>query len=659
MERLDLFFNYVLDQSVQIGVLVVAVACLSFVLRHRSAHVRYLLWLVVLAKCLVPPVTSVSVPLIKLPAGEVVSQMASNEVPAAGVVPVDVSQHTESLTKATAPTIPVTRIHWNGALVWLIGCAAFLVLALGKVFTLTWRLRQERKPLGHQQQAMVQQLVRDMGVTKLPRLWQIDGLGQPFVWGFPRGMIYVPADLWEGHSESHIRCALAHELIHVMRWDALVNTLQIVAQAIFWFHPLVWWANHRLRHERERCCDEATIALLNTPSEIYGEAIIETLVSAKRGIQLQSSLAIAGPLRGIEKRLKNIMKPNKRFHQHAGRMNMICIVLVALAVVPTAWRPTRARATEAHDIKPVDEVPRQVLIKAAFYSVNKSVADLDVPKQVDISVNEAYINKLNELARQDKDVQCISKPMILTQVGETAEISVGNEVPGYPSVTADPQGHGREEWERRQTGLKMSIVPTLKPDTSLVRLQIKADLSNVVVSKDLNQEDVPLRVSGGIETSVSVESGTKLIIRGLPASSDLSRYIVAVISPILNGNVESSAPEKPSAPLSLVGRGRRANPRQTLATHPIVTRPTMGPVERLIKRTEFIQNDLMVKALMQKQIELEMELMDQGDALTSNNPASRILQLKLETISKRLDQQKNMVGQQFDRAWEEEQRQGQ
>ena len=353
------------------------------------------------------------------------------------------------------------------------------------------------------------------------------------------------------------------------------------------------------------------------------------------------------------------MKPNKRFHQHAGRMNMICIVLVALAVVPTAWRPTRARATEAHDVKPVDKVPRQVLIKAAFYSVDKSVADLGVPKQVDISVNEAYIDKLNELARQDRDVQCISRPTILTQIGKTVEITVGNEVPEYPSVTADLQGNGREEWERRETGLKMSIVPTLKPDTSLLRLQIKANLSNVVVSKDSSQEDVPLIVSGGIETSVSVESGTKLIIRGLPASSDLSRYIVAVITPILNGDAGSSAPEKPSAPLPLVGRGRRANPRQTLTTHPTVTRPTMGPVERLIKRTEFIQNDPMVKALVQKQIELEMELMDRGEAFTSDHPTNQVLQQKLDIISKRLDQQKTMVGQQFDRAWEEEQRQGQ
>jgi len=42
-------------QSWQIALLIVVVALASWALRNRSAHVRYLLWLLVLAKCLTPP----------------------------------------------------------------------------------------------------------------------------------------------------------------------------------------------------------------------------------------------------------------------------------------------------------------------------------------------------------------------------------------------------------------------------------------------------------------------------------------------------------------------------------------------------------------------------------------------------------------------------
>ena len=45
--------DYLLAQSWQIAVLTIAVALASLLLRNRSAHVRYLLWLIVLAKALV------------------------------------------------------------------------------------------------------------------------------------------------------------------------------------------------------------------------------------------------------------------------------------------------------------------------------------------------------------------------------------------------------------------------------------------------------------------------------------------------------------------------------------------------------------------------------------------------------------------------------
>jgi len=57
--------NYLLTQSWQIAALVAIIAALSLALKNRSAHIRYLLWLIVLAKCLVPPL--LTVPLAVLP----------------------------------------------------------------------------------------------------------------------------------------------------------------------------------------------------------------------------------------------------------------------------------------------------------------------------------------------------------------------------------------------------------------------------------------------------------------------------------------------------------------------------------------------------------------------------------------------------------------
>ena len=44
-------------------------------------------------------------------------------------------------------------------------------------------------------------------------------------------------------------------------------------EAIFWFHPLVWWIGKRMIEERERACDEAVL-LTDRDPETYAQGIL-------------------------------------------------------------------------------------------------------------------------------------------------------------------------------------------------------------------------------------------------------------------------------------------------------------------------------------------------------------------------------------------------
>ena len=56
--------DYLWGQSWQITILAPMIIVATSLLKSKSAHIRYLLWLILLAKCLVPPVFTVPLPIL-------------------------------------------------------------------------------------------------------------------------------------------------------------------------------------------------------------------------------------------------------------------------------------------------------------------------------------------------------------------------------------------------------------------------------------------------------------------------------------------------------------------------------------------------------------------------------------------------------------------
>jgi len=53
---------------------------------------------------------------------------------------------------------------------------------------------------------------------------------------------------------------LSHELAHIDRLDYSVNIFQRVLEAVFFFHPFLWYASLQLTQEREQICDSYVLA---------------------------------------------------------------------------------------------------------------------------------------------------------------------------------------------------------------------------------------------------------------------------------------------------------------------------------------------------------------------------------------------------------------
>ena len=72
-----------------------------------------------------------------------------------------------------------------------------------------------------------------------------------------------------------MRAVLLHELIHLRRRDVWVNFLQALLQIFYWWHPLVWLANARIRRVREEAVDDAVMLALRDEAEAYAPTLLE------------------------------------------------------------------------------------------------------------------------------------------------------------------------------------------------------------------------------------------------------------------------------------------------------------------------------------------------------------------------------------------------
>ena len=117
-----------------------------------------------------------------------------------------------------------------------------------------------------------------------------------------------PRRIAERLGDEQVEAILAHELSHVRRRDNLAAALHMIVQALFWFHPLVWWVGARLVDERERACDEEVIRLGSEP-QVYAESILKTCE-----LYVESRLVCVAGVTGsdLKQRIEAIMSDDAR-----------------------------------------------------------------------------------------------------------------------------------------------------------------------------------------------------------------------------------------------------------------------------------------------------------------------------------------------------------
>lgn len=280
------------------------IALLCAFLRKEDARVRYWLWWIGSVKFLVPFSLLTSI-------GDWVSPS----------VPIELSADwTTSLLIVSGPFVEKTQT-------WTLSSLLLALWATGACLVLgIWIARANRLRRLVAGAALESKTLIDQGKTI--QVYRVDADMEPGVVGLLRPILLLPKGLEEQLSSEQLEAVLAHELCHIRRRDNLTAALHMLVEAVFWFHPLIWWLGYRLIDERERACDEMVVTL-GHDREIYAQGILDVCEQ-----YVATRLACAPGISGsdLKRRVVEIMhyKGNKKMEN---TKKLLLSTLFSLALI--------------------------------------------------------------------------------------------------------------------------------------------------------------------------------------------------------------------------------------------------------------------------------------------------------------------------------------
>jgi beta-lactamase regulating signal transducer with metallopeptidase domain len=268
----------------------------------------------------------------------------------------------------------------------------------------------------------------------------------PAVCGLFRPAILIPQSLAENFSDEQLRAVLLHELIHLRRRDVWLNFVQALLQICYWWHPLVWLANARIRRVREEAVDDAVMLALRDEAESYAPTLLEVAkLALNRPLASLGLLGIMESRHALRQRIERLVDFSPPRHAGLTLVSLLGILAFTAVAVPMGEGPAPAEKQTAPTVMPAVSAQPAVLQKtnlpsvlvtahyywappaefgkiAASLKFNQGVDDYDSWWSVSADEFSQTQDKLNARA-----FQRISAPRVLTLNGERAEMYVGKE----------------------------------------------------------------------------------------------------------------------------------------------------------------------------------------------------------------------------------------
>lgn len=241
-----------------------------------------------------------------------------------------------------------TIAHWELRIgtglfvVWCIGAGLTLVVGIVRWFRLRQFLATCKELEDFRRAAVIETVRTQFAMPDLDqtRLLVSRSLVTPFCTQFHRPYVVLPAYVMD-FTPDELALIIRHELEHLRTGHPLQLFLQRVAEVVFWFHPMVWWASHQSELSREFVCDGVAA---NSPDAIvrYLKVLLrvaEQATGAEPAYPLSFGRVRSSLARRAERLLHKAQQP-ETFGSRSGLKHFIAPAFIAVSLpVLLLWLP--------------------------------------------------------------------------------------------------------------------------------------------------------------------------------------------------------------------------------------------------------------------------------------------------------------------------------
>lgn len=246
-------------------------------------------------------------------------------------------------------------INQNAVWIFTVWFLCFALKSLGLINGLFYvhRIRSYKvHQVSREWKERMENYAQKLGIRQSISLLQSELVKVPVTVGHFKPVILIPIGLIFQLPAEQIETILIHELAHIKRRDYLVNLLQSLLEAIFFFNPGLLWLSSLIKEERETCCDDIVLANTSVKSNY-----LEALLAFHSQLPARSDLVLGLGSNQLVNRLRRIINhENKRLNKMEKIVLLGGLLIVsAFSYIPNPEPPLKAVTSSKNNSQKVTQ----------------------------------------------------------------------------------------------------------------------------------------------------------------------------------------------------------------------------------------------------------------------------------------------------------------